>query len=79
MKYNKYYKWEDLVKQYPDMWVFYDVNKSKKKNGVLDKVFVLGICRFSERTVTIMKLDNLGIDFDCARTTFSAPTVGALS
>ena len=78
MEYNKYYKWEDLVEQFPDMWVFYDTTKSKKKNGVLDKVFVLAICSFSERTSTILSFDNLGIDFDCARTTFSAPTVGML-
>ena len=78
MEYNKYYKWEDLVKQYPDMWVFYDVNKSKEKDGVLDTVFVLSICSFQEKYGYIVKYRKSGLRFNCKRTVENLPIVGVI-
>ena len=53
-----------------------DVKKTKKKDGILDKVFVLAICPFAEKSGYVRKFRNIGIRFNCERTTDHFPILG---
>lgn len=79
MEINKMCKWDSIVSQYPDMWVFIDLDRTQKRNGFIEKCFVFAICPFEEKDRYIVKFREQGRHFDCIRTTFSAPTLGVIA
>ncbi len=76
MEINEVCKWTSIVKKYPDMWVF--MTDVKEKNGQIDTCRVLAICNHSEKAKYISLFKDKGINFECERTTFSAPNIGVL-
>lgn len=70
---NKRYKWEIIAKVYPDMWAF--ITDIKEKDGCIESCKLLMICRHSEKAGYFKYYVSKGIDFECERTTFSAPNM----
>lgn len=77
LKLNQTYKWNEIVKTYPDLWVI--IADVKERAGEIITCRLLDVCTANERADYVSKYINLDIDLRCERTTFSAPNVGILS
>lgn len=76
LKYGEIYNWDDIVKKYPDKWLFMtDVDKN---NGVIGKFKFLAICSHDKKASFMRKFRDEGISYECERTTFAAPNMGVL-
>ncbi len=71
---GKVYKWKEIAKEYPNMYAI--ITDVKRKNEMIQSCKLLKIVPYKERSKTVCYYMDLGIDFDCVRTTFSAPTMG---
>lgn len=77
LKYNEVYTWEEIGKVYPDMYAFItDVKYDKYEE--IKKCKLLKVVPYERKDQTILEYIKQGIEFDCERTTFSAPNVGVL-
>lgn len=77
LKMNHTYKWEEIEKEYPDLWVI--ITDVKEKAGEIKSCKLLEVCTADERAKCVSKYINLDIELRCERTTFNAPNVGMLS
>lgn len=67
---NKFMTLDDLEKQYPDMWAFYDIDKSGT-DRIYDwnaNYFILAVCKFADQHEYIIKYRNEGLRFNHMRT-----------
>ena len=71
---NKVYKWVDISSAFPNKWAI--ITDVKERNGMIYTCKVLDICTHDEKAVLIRKYKEMGIKFECERTTFSAPNMG---
>jgi hypothetical protein len=74
---NKRYKWKTISKEYPDLWAF--ITDIEEDGGCIESCKLLMICKHSEKAKYIRYFISAGIDFECERTTFSAPNFGFYS
>lgn len=75
---GKKYKWEDIVKEYPDMWVM--ITDVKEKHGEILSCRLLDVCKASDRALCLRRFRNSGMITRFIRTTESDLdfTVGAM-
>ncbi len=69
--------WSDIEQRYPNMWAFVQ-NVKKNKDGDIVSVRLLAICTKQDKVKWLKQFTDANIEFQCIRTTFSAPNVGAL-
>lgn len=70
-------KWEELTKQYPNQWAFIS-NVKRNNNDEIISFELLKVCPKSEKSKWLSYYMNGTVKFECVRTTFNAPNVGAL-
>lgn len=73
---NKVYKWEQIVKEYPDMYAF--ISDIKRKNGEIEECRLLDICKFGETHIYTKKYINSKVRFSCQRTTDKLTDIGVM-
>ena len=71
LKYGEIYKWDEIVKEYPNMYAI--ITDVTRKHGTVQSCKLLKIVPYEKEEETVCYYMDLGIDFDCERTTFSAP------
>ena len=76
LKHGEVYKWSEITKEYPNKYAI--ITEIDKKDGVIQSCKLLEIVPFEKEEETVCHYMDLGIDFDCVRTTFSAPGTGIL-
>ena len=76
LKYGNTYLWKDVVRAYPDMWLF--MSDVEKTDGAIDRFRFLALCPHSEKASYMRKFRDQGIPYECERTTFSVPNMGVL-
>ena len=69
--------WKDIQTQYPNKWVFVQ-NLKRNKDGDIILFKLLTICNKHDKAKWIQKYTADDIEFQCIRTTFSAPNIGAI-
>ena len=77
MRKNNIYRWEEIVKAYPDSWVI--IADVKESNGEIKSCRLLDVCTKANKHEYIKKYLNAGLKFECQRTTFKAPNTGILT
>lgn len=77
LKPNNVYKWEEITRAYPNMWVI--ITEVKESNGEIKSCKLLDICTKNNKHEYIKKYLDKGIKFECQRTTFKAPNAGILT
>ena len=73
---NKIYKWNEIVKAYPDLWVI--ITNVKEHDGEIESCKLLDVCSKENKSDYIRKYMASNIEFECRRTTFNAPNIGML-
>ena len=76
LKQNTTYRWEEIVKAYPDSWVI--ITEVKESNGEIKSCRLLDVCTKANKHEYIKKYLDTGLKFECQRTTFKAPNAGML-
>jgi hypothetical protein len=76
LRYGEEYTWKDVAGAYPDMWLF--MTDVAKKNGAIDRFRFLAVCSHADKIKYMRKFRSEGIPYECERTTFSVPNLGAL-
>lgn len=74
---DKIYNWNDIVNSYPNMWAFI-TDIEEDDDGMIQSCRLLAICSYEKKENYVVQFMEQGIDFDCVRTTFSAPNMGVL-
>lgn len=77
LKRNKVYKWEDIVREYPDLWVI--VTDVKENAGEIVTCRLLDVCTYDGKAQCVKKYINSEMKTRLLRTTFNDPNVGILS
>ena len=76
LKFGEIYNWSNIIKEYPNMYaIITDINK---KDGVIQRCKLIDVVPFEKEEETVCHYIDTCMDFDCVRTTFSAPTVGVI-
>ena len=75
---NKMVNWDKVKCEHPNSWAFINPDRTQKRDGFIEKCYVYLICTFEEKGKYVEKLRNQNKNFDCIKTTFSAPRLGAL-
>lgn len=78
IEFNEIKNWDEIKKTYPDWWAFIDPEKTKRKDGFIDKCYIYFVCPVEEKGLYVDELRKRQVHFDCIRTTFSAPNVGVI-
>lgn len=73
---NRTYRWKDIVKEYPDKWVV--LTSVNEKAGEIKTCKLLEVCSYEEKADIIVKYLDMGIKFECVRTTWRGPEDEAL-
>lgn len=73
LEFNKIYTWEEIVKAYPDLYVF--ITNIKEKDGEIKTCKLLDVCSFNEKADFILKYNNKRVKFRCCRTTPKLPSM----
>lgn len=76
LKMNRTYKWEEIEKEYPDLWVI--ITDVKEHAGEIKSCKLLDVCTADKRADYMNKYIKQDIELRCERTTFNAPNVGIL-
>ena len=71
---GKVYQWEEITKAYPNMYAI--ITDVARKDEMIQSCRVLKIVPYEQEEETVCYYMDSGIDFDCVRTTFSAPNMG---
>lgn len=71
---GKTYRWSDITEKYPNMYAI--ITDVIRKNEMIQSCKLLKIVPYEQEEETVCHYMDLGIDFDCVRTTFSAPNMG---
>lgn len=73
---NKVYKWEQIVKEYPDMHAF--VTDVKMADGEIKTCRLLDVCPFKDIHLYTKKYIERKIHFECHRTIDRLPDLGVM-
>ncbi|MCM1145015.1 MAG: hypothetical protein NC318_07520 [Blautia sp.] len=76
LKMNSTYTWEEITREYPDLWVI--ITNVKESAGEIKSCKLLDVCTKGDKYKYIEKYLNSNIKFECHRTTFKAPNAGIL-
>lgn len=76
LEYNKVYTWDEIVKNYPNMYAI--ITDVVKEHEEIKRCKLLEIVSFEDEEKTCHEYKKAGRHFDCVRTTFSVPSVGVL-
>ncbi|MBQ9609475.1 MAG: hypothetical protein IJV15_08545 [Lachnospiraceae bacterium] len=74
---GKVYKWSLISATYPNMYAI--ITDVKEKGGLIQSCKLLEITTYENKEKVVHEYKNSDINFDCVRTTFSAPNMGALN
>ena len=74
---GKTYKWSVISETYPNMYVI--ITDIKEKGGLIQSCKLLEITSYENKEEVVHRYRKSNINFDCVRTTFSAPNVGVLN
>lgn len=76
LEFNKTYTWEEIVKNYPDLYVF--ITNVKEQDGEIKTCKLLNVCNKENKSIFVKKYRDSGISFECCRTTVNLPDLGVL-
>ena len=75
LKLNNIYTWNEIVTNYPNLWVI--ITDVKESDGEIKSCRLLDVCTKTNKHEYIKKYLNSDIKFECMRTTFKAPNAGS--
>lgn len=73
---GKVYDWSVISTVYPNMYAI--ITDVQEEDGLIKRCKLLEIVSYEQEEQVVCRYMDLGIDFDCVRTTFAAPNMGVL-